>query len=93
MSDLPSRERFSDADIKTLYKHGFFDEEKIVMAWMSGRLVDREDIDKMWVCLFDGPNDLCEQGVMSSKHQKVCGEFWLLPVASAIETPNERARQ
>ena len=42
---LPSRDSFSDADIKTLYKHGFFDEEKIIMAYVSGRLVDRDTID------------------------------------------------
>ncbi len=42
---LPSRDSFSDADIKTLYKHGFFDEEKIIMAYVSGRLVDREALD------------------------------------------------
>ena len=48
----------------------------------SGRLVDREApevMEKMWVCLFDGPNDLCEQGKMTSKHQELCGEFWPLP--------------
>ncbi len=41
---LPSRDSFSDADIKTLYKHGFFDEEKIIMAYVSGRLLHREAI-------------------------------------------------
>jgi len=56
---------------------------------VTGQLVDREatdDMEKMWVCLFDGRNDLCEQGKMTSKHQELCGEFWLLPIAAAIET-------
>ena len=43
-----------------------------------------EVMEKMWVCLFDGPNDLCEQGKMTSKHQELCGEFWLLPVDAAL---------
>ncbi len=54
MNDLPSRDSFSDADIKTLYKHGFFDEEKIIMAYVSGRLVDREKIDLDWETNPDG---------------------------------------
>ncbi len=43
---LPSRESFTDADVKSLYQNGYFDEEKIVIAYMGGRLVDREDIDR-----------------------------------------------
>ncbi len=43
---LPSREAFTDADVKSLYQNGYWDEEKIVGAYMGGRLVDREAIDR-----------------------------------------------
>ena len=43
---LPSRESFTDADVKSLYQNGYFDEEKIVIAYMGGRLADQEDIDR-----------------------------------------------
>ncbi len=45
MNELPSRESFNDVDIETLYRHGFFDEEKIIAAYLGGRLVDRNAID------------------------------------------------
>ena len=59
-----------------------------IIALLELGLLDGEDkvpvknptVTKMWVCQFDGPNDLCEQGKMTEKHQKICGEFWLHPV-------------
>ena len=88
MSDLPSREEISEA---LTFAH-ITDSDgdhliDIAQAYVEGRLVDRgatDDMEKMWVCLFDGPNDLCEQGKMTSKHQELCGEFWLLPVDAAL---------
>ena len=84
---LPSRREVA-ASRANGYKVGLF-VAGIVDAYASGRLVDREvtaDMEKMWVCLFDGPNPLCSQGKMTSKHQELCGEFWLLPVDAALVT-------
>lgn len=83
-SDLPSRD-----------KHGTYTDlevRDVLLAWRKGRLVDRDTIDhmeKMWVCVFNSPNDLCESGKMTKKHQKPCGEFWLLPVDAAVGDTDE----
>ena len=81
---LPSRDSFSDADIKTLYKHGFFDEEKIIMAYVSGRLVDREAID------YEAAADqlgLIDWMAMQTKHPssvEMPPYEWLLAEANAV---------
>ncbi len=80
----------TDLNLRAACIHGRYEphggkwiDESVGDACSGGREVT-DDMEKMWVCLFDGPNDLCEQGKMTSKHQELCGEFWLLPLAAAI---------
>ena len=75
---LPSREAFTDADVKSLYQNGYWDEEKIVGAYMGGRLVDREAmIEVPWCWEHDAQlvEDLNIGGIFVECWRRVRGDL------------------